>query len=72
LKPIDEILVRYDELALKSKNVRIRFEQILVRNLKAMLNADGCKYSGITRELGRVFIHTDDPKALKAPQRSLV
>ena len=66
MKPIDVILVRYDELALKSKNVRIRFEQTLVRNLKAMLKADGANYSGITREMGRVFIHTDDPKALKS------
>ncbi len=60
------ILVRYDELALKSKNVRARYEQILVKNIKAMLNADGCSYSGISKEMGRIFIHTSDASALKS------
>ena len=60
------ILVRYDELALKSKNVRARYEQVLVKNIKAMLKADGCSYSGISREMGRIFIHTQDTNALKS------
>ncbi len=66
LKPHDAILVRYDELALKSKRVRTRYEQILVKNIKAMLNADGSPYSGISREAGRVFIHSGDAKAVKS------
>ncbi len=66
VKPTDVILVRYDELALKSKNVRARYEQILVKNIKAMLNADGCSYSGISKEMGRIFIHTSDASALKS------
>lgn len=60
------ILVRYDELALKSKNVRARYEQILVKNIKAMLKADGCSYSGISKEMGRIFIHSGDSSALKS------
>ncbi len=66
LKIHDAILVRYDELALKSKRVRTRYEQILVRNIKAMLNADGCSYSKISREMGRIFIHSEDAKAVKS------
>jgi len=66
LKNHDIILVRYDELALKSKRVRAMYEAILVKNLKAMLNADGSSYTDITREMGRIFIHSDDPGALKS------
>jgi len=62
----DVILVRYDELALKSKKVRARYEQILVKNLKAMLTADGCSYSNITKEMGRIFIHSSDTNALNS------
>ncbi|VVB95859.1 tRNA (guanine(6)-N2)-methyltransferase [uncultured archaeon] len=66
LKFHDAILVRYDELALKSKRVRTRYEQILVKNIKAMLNADGCSYSRISREMGRIFIHSEDTEAVKS------
>jgi len=66
LKNHDIILVRYDELALKSKRVRAMYEAVLVKNLKAMLNADGSSYTGISREMGRIFIHSDDPNALKS------
>lgn len=66
MRPTDVILVRYDELALKSKKVRARYEQILVKNLKAMLNADGCSYSAISKEMGRIFIHSGDANALKS------
>lgn len=62
----DIIIVRYDELALKSKKVRSRFEQVIVKNIKAMLDADGCRYSGVSREMGRIFIHTDDASAVKS------
>lgn len=63
------ILVRYDELALKSKNVRTRYEQILVRNIKSMLKSDGCSYSSISREMGRIFIHSDDPNAIQSASK---
>jgi len=66
VNPPDVILVRYDELALKSKKVRARYEQILVKNLKAMLTADGCSYSNITKEMGRIFIHSNDTNALNS------
>ncbi len=66
LKIHDLVLVRYDELALKSKKVRSMYEAILVKNLKAMLNADGSFYTDITREMGRIFIHSQDSAALKS------
>ncbi len=62
----DVVLVRYDEIALKSKKVRSRYEQILVKNIKSMLNADGCSYSQISKEMGRVFIHSDDENVVKS------
>ncbi|KCZ73024.1 thiazole biosynthesis/tRNA modification protein ThiI [Candidatus Methanoperedens nitroreducens] len=69
MKNPNVILVRYDELALKSKRVRARYEQILIKNIKAMLNADGSSYSDISREMGRIFIHSDDPDALKSASK---
>ncbi|VVB92635.1 tRNA (guanine(6)-N2)-methyltransferase [uncultured archaeon] len=66
LKFHDIVLVRYDEIALKSKKVRSRYEQILVKNIKSMLNADGCSYSQISKEMGRVFIHSDDDNVVKS------
>src|SRR3972149_11340975 len=66
LKIPDVVLVRYDELALKSKRVRAMYEAMLVKNLKAMLLADGSSYSAISKEMGRVFIHSEDPSALKS------
>lgn len=62
----DVVLVRYDEIALKSKKVRTRYEQILVKNIKSMLNADGGSYSEINKEMGRVFIQSSDPNVVKS------
>jgi thiamine biosynthesis protein ThiI len=62
----DIIIVRYDELALKSKKVRSRFEQVIVKNIKAMLDSDGCSYSDVSREMGRIFIHTGDASAVES------
>lgn len=69
MKNPEIILVRYDELALKSNKVRAMYESILMKNLKAMLHADGSSYTEITREMGRIFIHSDDPRALQSATR---
>ncbi|HIE32359.1 MAG TPA: tRNA sulfurtransferase, partial [Methanosarcinales archaeon] len=58
--PCDVIIVRYDEIALKSPPVRARFEKMLVNRIKTALSWHGVAYSGITREWGRIFVHTDD------------
>ena len=53
--PVDVIIVRYGELALKSTGVRNWYEKILVKNIAAMLNYRGIEYSQIRREWGRIF-----------------
>ncbi len=58
--PCDVVIVRYDEIALKSPPVRGRFEKMLVNRIKTALSWHGVPYSGITREWGRIFVHTDD------------
>ena len=52
------MIVRYDEIALKSPPVRRRFERTLVRRIKTALQRHGMTYSGITVEWGRIFVHT--------------
>lgn len=54
----DLIIVRYGEIALKSKYVRKKFEKILVRNIKTILNQEKIK-NRIEREWGRIYIFTD-------------
>lgn len=58
--PCDVVIVRYDEIALKSPPVRGRFEKMLVDRIKTALSWHGVAYSGVTREWGRIFVHTDD------------
>ena len=60
---IDVVLVRYGELALKSSGVRNQYEKTLVRNIRAMLDSRSVSYSDITREWGRIFVHSNDPNA---------
>jgi thiamine biosynthesis protein ThiI len=62
----DVVIVRYGELALKSPGVRNRYEKVLVRNIKAMLNLREVPYSNISREWGRIFVHSTDKNASKA------
>jgi thiamine biosynthesis protein ThiI len=56
----DVVIVRYGELALKSRSVRNWYEKTLMANIEAMLRQYGVSYSGISREWGRVFIHGTD------------
>lgn len=56
----DITITRYDEIALKSNRVRSRYERLLVENIEAMLREHRSDYSEITREWGRIFIHTRD------------
>lgn len=57
------VIVRYGELALKSPGVRNHYEKVLMRNIAAMLDQRGVKYSGLSREWGRIFINTSDETA---------
>ncbi len=63
---IDAVIVRYGELALKNKGTRRWYEKILMQNIKGMLNSLNISYSDVSREWGRIFVHTTDPKAAKA------
>lgn len=59
----DIVLVRYGEIALKSKGVRNLYERILMKNIEAMLNQEGVNFSNLKRESGRIFIHSNDVRA---------
>jgi len=54
------IIVRYNEIALKSEPVRRRFEWQLIKNIK--LSLKGLDYE-LRRERGRIFIDTRRPNA---------
>lgn len=62
----DVVIVRYGELALKSKGVREWHEKILLKNIEAMLGSRNIPYSLIRREWGRIFVETTDPRAASA------
>ena len=62
----DVVIVRYGELALKSQGVRNQYEKILVKNIKAMLDLRKVSYSNVSREWGRIFVHSTDKNAPKA------
>jgi thiamine biosynthesis protein ThiI len=54
------VIVRYAEMALKSKPVRRRFERLLLKNIRAVL---GSTPHEIRRERGRIFVDTREVKA---------
>jgi len=62
----DVVIVRYGELALKSKGVRSWYEKILMKNIAAMLDSRDVPYFQIRREWGRIFIETTDSQAAEA------
>ncbi|MFW9803189.1 MAG: tRNA uracil 4-sulfurtransferase ThiI [Candidatus Thorarchaeota archaeon] len=54
-----EVLVRYGEIGIKSKQTRKRMEDLLIRHIKAALREAGVEFSRIRREYGRIFIVTE-------------
>ncbi len=52
------IIVRYSELAIKSREVRRLFERILIRNIKSSLDANSIKFD-IEKSYGRIFIRAE-------------
>ncbi|MBE0524467.1 MAG: tRNA 4-thiouridine(8) synthase ThiI [Methanosarcinales archaeon] len=65
----DIVLIRYGEIALKSSTVRNRYEKTLMSNIRSMLDAGSIEYSDISREWGRIYIHTTDPDAAKSASK---
>ncbi|MEM2144319.1 MAG: tRNA uracil 4-sulfurtransferase ThiI [Candidatus Jordarchaeaceae archaeon] len=56
------VLIRYGELSLKSPSIRNFMENILIRNIKWMLNRKKIPYKSIVRERGRIFLDSDFPR----------
>jgi thiamine biosynthesis protein ThiI len=56
------VLVRYGELSLKSAPVRSFMENILIRNIKWMLDRKKIPYEQIAKERGRIFLNSDFPR----------
>ena len=59
----DVVIVRYGEIAIKSDQIRRKYEDLLIKNLKAMLDQDRISYQDIVRERGRIFVRSGDPRA---------
>jgi len=60
MKGFNTILVRYGEIALKSKEIRTRMEGRLIRNLKAQLKLAGLARFSVRREWGRIFVEVGE------------
>lgn len=56
------ILIRYGELALKSRPVRLRFERALMRNIEELFLIEG-RECILSREWGRIMAHVKDDAA---------
>lgn len=52
----DVILIRYGEIAVKSKEVRIRMERRLVNNIRSQLTLKGLRDFKVRKEWGRIFL----------------
>jgi thiamine biosynthesis protein ThiI len=52
------VLIRYGEIALKGKQTRRRFEDVLLSNIKNVLESKNLKFN-IKKEWGRLYVYTD-------------
>ncbi|MCD1293760.1 tRNA 4-thiouridine(8) synthase ThiI [Methanocella sp. CWC-04] len=59
----DTVMVRYGELAIKSEQVRNKYEKILIKNIEAMLDLHKIEYQEIVRERGRIYVISEDKRA---------
>lgn len=56
----DGVLLRYDEIGLKSNSVRKRMEDLLMHRVREALDYRGARYGRVGSRGGRFFIDTDD------------
>ena len=56
----DIVILRYGEIGIKSEQVRRKFEDLLMENIRAMLDSRNVKYEDVIRERGRIFVKTID------------
>ncbi|MHA2386552.1 MAG: tRNA uracil 4-sulfurtransferase ThiI [Candidatus Thorarchaeota archaeon] len=54
-----EVLVRYGEIGIKSKQTRKRMEDLLIRHIKSAMREADVKFSKVRKEYGRIFIVTE-------------
>ncbi len=54
------VIVRYGEIALKSKDIRARMESALIRNIASQLKLAGLTKFKLRREWGRIFIEVEE------------
>jgi len=59
------ILIRYSEIALKSRFVRKRFEDILIENIRRVLKVEGYGDFKLKRDWGRIYLYSDDRTTAK-------
>jgi len=62
MEPPDLVLVRYGEVTLKDAWTRASWERILQANIAQALRDAGIEHT-VSRDRGRIFIHTPDPRA---------
>jgi len=54
------ILIRYSEIALKSRFVRKKFEDILMENIKRVLKVEGYGEFKLKKDWGRIYLKSND------------
>lgn len=58
---LNGVLVRYDEVGLKSNRVRRRFENLLIRRVEEALDYHGVSFDRVCRYAGRVVVFAEEP-----------
>jgi len=66
MKGFSTILLRYGEIALKSKEIRVRMENRLIRNIVTQLKLAGLTNFRVRREWGRIFIEIEGPEDFRS------
>jgi thiamine biosynthesis protein ThiI len=54
-----EVLVRYGEIGIKSKQTRRRMEDLLIKHIKSAMREVDVKFTKVRKEYGRIFIVTE-------------
>ncbi|MFQ6050434.1 MAG: tRNA uracil 4-sulfurtransferase ThiI [Candidatus Hydrothermarchaeota archaeon] len=57
---MDAVIIRYDEIGLKGKRTRRKFEELLIKNIIDSMSENGLK-GNIDRRWGRIYIWTREP-----------
>ncbi len=59
----DTVIVRYGaEMGVKSPRTRVKYERLLLRNIRAKLEAEGLDLEDVKRKHGRMYLKTATPR----------